>query len=183
MTTERRDMGKDRQFMLEFYEQYRGFLLHTAWQYTQSKQECDDLVQDAVVRLLRNADTLRGLTHNQKCAYIHLTVRSIYSDRVKSPRELELTVSDEDMERLGSAREPHDDWVDVKWDIEILRGRLSRRDWRLLELKYIVGLSDGEIAAQIGCTAASVRTLLLRVRSRAKMLLEQDAGKGEGGTV
>lgn len=167
--------------MLEFYEQYRGFLFHTAWKYSQTEGDCDDLIQDTMVRLLRNADTLRQLTHNQRCAYIHMTVRSVYTDRVKSPRELELPVSDADMERLGgdSARASHEDWVDVKWDIEILKGRLSERDWHLLELKYIAGLSDREIAAEIGCIPDSVRTLLLRVRSRARELLDSGTGKGE----
>lgn len=166
--------------MLAFYEQYRGFLCHTAWKYSQSEGDCDDLIQETMVRLLRNADTLRQLTHNQRCAYIHMTVRSVYTDRVKSPRELELPVSDGDMERLSrdSARSSHEDWVDVKWDIEILKGRLSERDWQLLQMKYIAGLSDGEIAEKIGCIPGSVRTLLLRVRSRARELLSNEKGKG-----
>lgn len=180
MTMHRKNIEENRQFMLEFYEQYRGFLFHTAWKYSQSKGDCDDLIQDTMVRLLRNTATLRQLTHNQRCAYIHMTVRSVYMDRVKSPRELELSVSDADMDRLScdSARSSHDDWVDVKWDIEILKGRLSERDWRLLELKYIAGFSDWEIAAEIGCGPDSVRTLLLRVRSRAKELLGNGTGKG-----
>lgn len=179
MTIHRKDIEANRRFMLEFYEQYRGFLFHTAWKYTHSKNDCDDLIQDAMVRLLRNADTLRELSHNQRCVYIHLTVRSIYADRVKSPQVLEFPVSDEEMDRLGSDRVLQDDWVDVKWDIEILRGRLPEKDWRLLELKYITGLSDAEIASEVGCTPASVRTLLLRVRSRAKELLG-GPGKDKG---
>lgn len=179
VTIHQKDIEANRRFMLEFYEQYRGFLFHTAWKYTQSKSDCDDLIQDAMVRLLRNADTLRELSHNQRCVYIHLTVRSIYADRVKSPRVLEFPVSDQEMERLGSERGLQDDWVDAAWDIEILRGRLPEKDWHLLELKYIAGLSDAEIASEVGCTPASVRTLLLRVRSRAKELLG-GPGKDKG---
>ena len=178
VTIHRKDIEANRRFMLEFYEQYRGFLFHTAWKYTQSKNDCDDLIQDVMVRLMRNADTLRELSHNQRCVYIHLTVRSIYADRIKSSQTLQFPVADTDLERLGSSREPQEDWVDVKWDIEILKSRLPEKDWRLLELKYIAGLSDTEIASEIGCTPASVRTLLLRVRGRARELLGGSTGKG-----
>ena len=178
VTIHRKNIEANRRFMLEFYEQYRGFLFHTVWKYTQSKNDCDDLIQDAMVRLLRNADTLRELSHNQRCAYIHLTVRSIYSDRIKSSQGLEFPVADSDLERLGTSRVLQDDWVDVKWDIEILRDRLPEKNWRLLELKYMAGLSDAEIASEVGCTPASVRTLLLRVRSRARELLDGSTGKG-----
>jgi len=53
----------------------------------------------------------------------------------------------------------------------VLRENLAQRDWQLLELKYITGCTDEEIAAEVGCTPASVRTLVTRARQRARLLL------------
>ena len=74
-----------------------------------------------------------------------------------------------------------DDSLNAKWDAEILKNQLPRRDWQMLELKYIAGYSDQEIAAEMGCSAGSVRTLLSRVRRRAKSLLTGGTQAGKGG--
>ena len=74
-----------------------------------------------------------------------------------------------------------EDGLNAKWDAQILKEQLPRRDWQMLELKYIAGYSDQEIAAEMGCNAGSVRTLLSRVRRRAKSLLTGGTQAGKGG--
>lgn len=91
-------------------------------------------------------------------------------------KEQEIPTDDETLSRLRSGQ-TGEDWTSVKWDVEILRGRLPEKDWRLLELKYIAGFSDSEIAAEIGCQTASIRMLLLRARQRARAILSNDERK------
>ena len=55
----------NQQFMLDFYDTYNGFLYHCAWKYTDSRPDCEDIIQDTMVRLLRNQETLRRLTEKQ----------------------------------------------------------------------------------------------------------------------
>lgn len=174
--TRLKQIDRSQQFMLEFYDKYSAFLFHCAWKYTSSHSDCEDIVQDALIRLLRNLDTLRSLTENQTFTYLSLTVRSVYADKAKAMKEQEIPTDDETLSRLRSGQ-AGEDWTNVKWDVEILRGRLPEKDWRLLELKYIAGFSDSEIAAELGYQTSSVRQLLLRARQRARAILSNDERK------
>lgn len=159
----------DQQFMIQFYETNKAFLFHAARKFTNTQSDCEDIVQDAMVRLMRNIPTLRRLSDNQIATYLFLTVRSVYADRRKSAQERIILVSDH-------TQELHDDSAqfayDAKWDAQILKKALSPKDWNLLESKYILGYSDEEIAQELGCAPDSVRTLVRRARNRAKAVLE-----------
>lgn len=174
--TRLKEINANQQFMLEFYETYQAFLYHCAWKYTQSRPDCEDIIQDTMVRLLRNMDTLRRLTEKQIFTYLSLTVRSVYADHARLKSNQEVPTEDEVLGRLKTGQS-HEEWAAVQWDVELLRQRLPEKDWRLLELKYITGCSDAEIAAELGCGAGSVRTLMVRARQKARLLLSEPAGK------
>ena len=159
----------DQQFMIGFYEQYKSFLSHTARKFAQSQHDCEDIIQDTLIRLMRNIPTLRRLSKNQTAAYLFLTVRSAYTDRMKSPQE-RISFAAGDISQVPDDSTPFA--YDAKWDAEILRRGLAPRDWTLLEYKYILGYPDEDIAQMLGCAPDSVRTLLRRARSRAKAILD-----------
>ena len=165
----------DQQFMIRFYEQYRAFLFHSARKFTNSQHDCEDIIQDVLIRLMRNLPTLRGLSNNQIAAYLFLTVRSVYADRMKSTQERMILISDDSWDLPDHNAQFA---YDAKWDTEILRKALTPRDWSLLESKYILGYADDEIARELGCAPDSVRTLLRRARTRAKTILEDETGEG-----
>lgn len=166
----------NQQFMLDFYDTYNGFLYHCAWKYTDSRTDCEDIIQDTLVRLLRNQETLRRLTEKQIFTYLSLTVRSVYADHAKSRAAQEIPTEDETLSRLKTGQS-HEEWAAVQWDVEVLRSHLPEKDWRLLELKYITGCSDGEIAREMGCGEGSVRMLVTRARQRARLLLSEPERK------
>lgn len=170
----REDAGKtDQQYMIEFYESYKGYLLHAARKFTDSQSDCEDIVQDVLVRLMRNISTLRQLNKNQTATYLFLTVRSVYADRMKSAQQRAVPFSDASLEILNTdiANDLQDHMCNAKWDAEILKSTLPAKDWILLEEKYILGYSDNEIARTRNCSPDSIRTLLRRVRFRAKQIL------------
>ena len=183
MNTKLNRSGADDGFLAEFYEQYRGYLYYTARKFTDSPQDCEDIIQDTMVRLLRNEENLRQLRGKQAATYLYLTVRSVFADRQKQPQEREQAAEDYVLELAQVSREDGraEDGLNAKWDAQILKQQLPRRDWQMLELKYIAGYSDQEIAAEMGCNAGSVRTLLSRVRRRAKSLLTGGTQAGKGG--
>jgi RNA polymerase sigma factor (sigma-70 family) len=136
-----------------------------------------------MVRLLRNEENLRQLRGKQAATYLYLTVRSVFADRQKQPQEREQAAEDRVLELAQIRQEQSctEDGLNAKWDAQILKEQLPRRDWQMLELKYIAGYSDQEIAAEMGYNAGSVRTLLSRVRRRAKSLLTGGTQAGKGG--
>lgn len=174
--TRLKQIDSDQQFMLELYENYSAYLFHCAWKYTSSQSDCEDIIQDALVRLLRNVGALRRLTEKQTFTYLSLTVRSVCADRAKSKAAQEIPMDGEAISRLRPGQS-HEEWSSVQWNVEVLRKHLSEHDWRLLELKYITGCSDAEIAAEVGCAAASVRSMVIRARQRARLLLSDDTRK------
>lgn len=181
MSTKLNHPGADDGFLAEFYEQYRRYLYYTVRKFTDSPQDQEDIVQDTMLRLLRNEENLRQLRGNQAATYLYLTVRSVFADRQSRVREQ--AAEDYVLELAQASREEGrtEDGLNAKWDAEILKQQLPRRDWQMLELKYITGYSDQEIAAEMGCSAGSVRTLLSRVRRRAKSLLTGGTQAGKGG--
>ena len=181
MNTKLDRVGAEDGFLAAFYEQYRGYLYYTVRKFTDSPQDQEDIIQDTMLRLLRNEENLRQLRGNQAATYLYLTVRSVFADRQHRVREQ--AAEDHVLELAQVSREDGrtEDGLNAKWDAQILKQQLPQRDWQMLELKYIAGDSDQEIAAEMGCNAGSVRTLLSRVRRRAKSLLTGGTQAGKGG--
>lgn len=181
MNTKLDRVGAEDGFLAAFYEQYRGYLYYTARKFTDSPQDQEDIIQDTMVRLLRNEENLRQLQGNQAATYLYLTVRSVFADRQSRVREQAAEDHVLELAQVSREADQSEDGLNAKWDAQILKQQLPRRDWQMLELKYIAGYSDQEIAAEMGCNAGSVRTLLSRVRRRAKSLLTGGTQAGKGG--
>lgn len=156
----------DREYMLWLYEQYVSYLFFVAGKFADSQPNREDLVYDALLRLMKNIPVLRKLEPNALATYLYLTVRSVWLDR----NNREQPLSEDILERLAS-RDPDDEYW-AKWDAAILKKKLPERDWFLLHTKYIIGCTDAEISGILGCTQNSVRTMLTRARRRAKIVLE-----------
>ena len=158
----------NRSFMREFYEQYKDFLFYIAGNYADTPGNREDLVQDALVRLMRNADTLRGLTHGQIAKYIQLTVKAVWIDQEKSPQREELLLLDEAM--VESMVTPEE--TAARASVQALRKEMSCRDWMVLEGKYILGYSYEELSKLLAVEPHTLRAVVSRARKRAKKLLE-----------
>lgn len=172
MDKQRARLDLNEQFMVDFYKQNKTYMFHIARKFSESHAECEDAIQDAMVRLLRNADSLRQLSSNQVDMYLFLTIRSVFADRQRKTQERMFPTPDATLEVLQAEQDPgHEDNINAMWDTAILKEQLSAKEWRLLELKYIAGYSDQEIAKEIHCVPDSVRTLLRRARNRAKAIL------------
>ena len=78
LSTKLNRSGADDGFLAAFYEQYRGYLYYTVRKFTDSPQDQEDIIQDTMLRLLRNEENLRQLRGNQAATYLYLTVRSVF---------------------------------------------------------------------------------------------------------
>ena len=155
----------DREYMLRLYERYISYLFFAAGKFTDSQPDREDLVHDALIRLMKNVSTLRELEPNALAGYLYLTVKSVWLDR----NQRELPQSEDVLDSLAG----HDIEEDnlAKWDTAALKERLPRKEWFLLQTKYIVGCTDAEIGGILDCSAASVRMMLTRARRHARAIL------------
>lgn len=167
---------EDKEFFQRFYEDHIGLIAYFARRYSLGESDCDDLIQDVVLRLLRRIPSLRNIQGNPgKIAYyIRSTVQSAFIDHfwedknrinLSCPNEILDTIIEE---RLAAQRMPFDNSY---WDVQLLKQKLPERDWLLLEGKHIIGYTDEELAKLYGCSKDSIRMALSRARKRARYIL------------
>ena len=170
----------DKAFFLGFYEEYKNFMYYIAQKYAPAQPDCDDLVQEAVLRLMGNCSALKMLDRCKAVKYIVLTIRSAYLDQERRRQKDNLLLLEDNMleflmlEQLVAADAEHKH--NTMLAVDQLKETLPARDWMVLEGKYIQELSQEELAAQIGVAPDSVRMILHRAKQKARQILQQHAG-------
>ena len=172
---------EDKLFFQEFYEEHKNFLFYIANQYTTSSADCEDVVQDAIVRLMGNISSIRQLNNNKAAKYIALTVRSTYLDLLKRRhKDREISLEESVIEALLEKESAISDTsADLRMELIHLKESLSPKEWLLLEGKYILGYDQEELSRLIGISPDSVRMTLSRVRAKARSILLSDSGREE----
>ena len=175
---------QDRIFFFRFYEKYKHYIYFTARKLASTPTDCDDLVQETVIRILRNVATLKQLDNAKLAKYISVTVKTAYLDiRKSSEKDHLLFLDDAQLEKLLVDQMPYappEDQIFMNWAVAQLRESLSHRDWLVLEAKYYLDFTQEEIGELIGVSPDSVRMVLYRARKKARSILERNAVGGEG---
>lgn len=169
----------DQAYFHRFFEENKKFMFSIAMRYAKNKADCEDLVQNALLRLMRNISTLREINRCKTATYIVLTIRTAYLDSEKQKRKDNLIFMDDEalealmVEKLIS--QDRENTISAKQAVDKLKTVLSPREWCILEGKYILGLSQQELGDLIGVAPDSVRMVLHRARTKAKAILNEDA--------
>lgn len=167
---------EDKAFFQTFYEEHKNFLFYIARQYTQDLSDCEDIVQDSILRLMANVTSLKDLSSGAAAKYIALTVRTAYLDWAKrKSRQQEIPTDHQILEQLLE-QDPLPDNITAAGELQALKESLSSRDWLVLEGKYILGYSQEELGELIGVTPDSIRMILHRARIKARDILLHDKG-------
>ena len=117
----------------------------------------DDLVSDVLDRAFERWDSIGSLAHPH--AYVR---RMIVNDFVSWRRRLKRTVPAADLTEHGGTV-PDGATEHAERDAMIARlDRLPRRQRAAVVLRYYAGLSDAEIAAELGCQQSTVRSQIAR---------------------
>ena len=171
----------DRSFMEAFYTQYRVLLYSIALRYTEQKETAEDLVQDALIQLMRHVDTLQTLSENARVMYGVCTLKSVACNWLRrNKRIVPWNTSMEESEPEEGALDPTpEELFLLKERRQELLARfytMREADQQLLVGKYILHKSDAELAQMFGCKAASIRVKLARARHRARKELRGGGG-------
>lgn len=166
----------DIEFFQGFYEQYKRLLYHEARAYTSGEAQRDDLIQDALLRLMKNIPVLRGLTHRKAAYYVVITVRTTYIDTLRQQSGAVLPLEDEEVAKmvysraLAQRQEPD---LSAKLAVRQLRESLPEREWFVLVGKFILGYTHEELSTLMGLEPANVRMILSRAKAKARKLLQE----------
>ena len=161
----------DQQYMEGLYHQFKRLMFATAGKYAADPADREDLVQSALVRLVKKLPTLRTMERCAQASYIVFTVRSVAIDALrKGGRQLQGTSLEEEALQVPDEAPTMDEYLLARERVDRLRTiwpKLGEEDRLLLEGKYLRDCSDRELAQLLGCRADSIRMKLTRARRRA----------------
>lgn len=164
----------DQTFICRLYEEYEQLMFWTAAKYLNNIEDRKDAVQDAIIALIRNLETIKRLKDSYLRTYIVYTVESRSINLVKR-KNIELRLFDDlDSVPVGTSVDMIEDsllQMTMRHTISDIWTKLSTQDKILLESKYILGYNDNGIGEMLGCKASSVRMYLTRARRKAMELI------------
>lgn len=165
----------DKALILQIYQKYKRLMFGTAKKYAESPQDCEDIVQESILRLIERVDCFRRLDRGRLPAYIASTVRNTAINHLKHQAVIQRHSAPPEEQPPGDAPAFSDlaRLLHQREQLSLIWASLSEEDRFLLEGKYMIGLTDLELAGQLGCAAGSVRMKLTRARRGAIRLLTQ----------
>lgn len=156
------------------YDTYRPLMFYHAYHFSSDKSTAEDIVHDALEKLLAKYETLCKMDCNRLASYIVLTIRSVGISRWRNDKSRlrvmeSLQVEDSELPSAEDAlmHSINADAIRLAWEA------LSDEDQTLLGQKYILGMSNSELARVFQCTESTVRSKLHRAKKRLKQALKR----------
>ena len=173
----------DQEFILCIYEQFKRIMFSTAKKYVADITVVEDLVQDAIVKLLSKISTLRRLSQGSLSAYIVITVRNISINYLKHQNIVDHHCADSEFNYDDTEYQPYTPSPEEillinekKNEFRKVFDLLPDKDQDVLRGKYILGLTDMELAELYGCKVNSIRMVLTRARRNALAVMTEEFG-------
>ena len=138
---------------------------------TGSRTLAEDLVQEAFLRALINAELLEMLDQSRRRAWMYRTVKNLYIDR-KRREAFETMVEQMPEEGIEDAEYAQVD------DAQLL-AVLTPEERMLFTLRYLEGYNSAELGKIFGLPSGTVRSRLSDARSRLRQLLEETGSQGK----
>jgi len=163
-----------------FVHAYSSALFKTAFLLTGSAGEAEELLQDTLARLYSKWEKVAAADNPP--AYVRRALANAFVNQHRRPRTRDVSLSQ--LRETADDRDPYRAIADrdLLWQ---LLGALSARQRTAVVLRYFHDLSDAEIAAVLGCRAATARSLISRgmaVMRTGSARMEQAIALGREGT-
>lgn len=174
------DNEDSRQFFTDLYLLYRPLMIREGLKYIDDLSVVEDLIHDAFIKFIEKEELLRSFSCCTLRTYIVYTIRNtsisfLRKKAVESRRlvniddqqETECTSDDALLpEKVIIMDEKKKEFIRV-WDT------LPEDTRELLAGKYILRMSDAELAEEFCCSPDSIRMKLTRARRRALEMMKK----------
>lgn len=177
------DESNTQKVIEELYLKYKRLMFATAKKFTTNIEDQEDIVQTALERLVKiflgNGPSKGYIS----AGYIVYMIRNISIDFLrKQAKEAEhyTTVEDEQLAELAKTNGTLEDLLlpsDQADRLLAIWPQLSPEDRIILEGRYILDLTDRELANILKCKSSSIRMKLTRARRKAIKLLSEEESK------
>lgn len=162
----------EREFIHALYLEYYPALRSYAAVMGFRGDGAEDLLQDTFLAAIRRISVLRACENPR--AYLIQILRNMIGYRLRSLKyAAELA---DKLQKAGS-----EEYRDELGPEVLYRGLIGDEDLRLLLRFYVDGLSQKELAEELGVDLGACKMRLKRARERLRAALKQEAGTEKGG--
>ncbi|MGF7144486.1 RNA polymerase sigma-70 factor (ECF subfamily) [Anaerotaenia torta] len=177
----------DRTFILRLYKNYYNMARKNIYKITHSNNDIEDLIDEVFIKLIEKTSLLRTFDEGRITAYIFYTIKSVAINYIKHKQvENKYVCYSEAMdtkEDLSYSDAEMNEKLVQQEELKALCNAISQLPQNqkdLLYYKYMLAMSDREIAGIFGISSDSVRQYLTRARRNAKKLMEKEQGTDAG---
>ena len=166
------------EFITQIYKKYDRLMLFTAKKYLMDIQECEDAVQESLLKLMSRIELLRTLEEPVLTSYVVTTVRNTAINILRRQKR--------DAQNITSFTESvEESIIELDSIIDIIMDREAKRSLReaidelepnerlLLEGKYFLGYDDRQLSELLSCAPGSIRMKLTRVRRKVLYSMQE----------
>jgi len=174
----------DKTFMLNLYKDYYGLVRKTVYNITHNADDIKDLINDTFIKLIEKLYLIRTLDSCKTAAYVVYTSRSVAINFIKHRdvqkkhayygEEVDLA------EKVPCLEDTIEERIINQEEIEEMVNavlRLPEKQKDLLYFKYLLGMTDPEIAEIFGIAPGSVRQYLTRARRETQKLMDKEMSR------
>ena len=165
---------EQRSMVERLYIDQKQTMYHTAFAILKNKQDAEDAVHEAFLRIITNIDKLSDIGSEKIKSFVIIVVKNIaidiYRKRQKNvivdvPEDDDADISEVERKVLESS----------EYDIlNKVVGMLPETQRNVLILKYYHDMTTVDISAMLGVTASAVRTRICRAERKLAKLLEEE---------
>lgn len=166
------DSEQDRAFITDLYLSYNAQLHTYATCLCDSKADAEDAVQDVFLALIPKVSKLQTMQKDRLKGYLFASVKhAVYmihrtKEQITQAESSSLLFADNDQEEQPMVGYRYE-------DLKAALPSLNEKDRALLQMKYFLGQTDGEIADQLKVQPESVKMLVWRARQRLISILKE----------
>ena len=165
---------EQRSMVERLYIDQKQTMYHTAFAILKNKQDAEDAVHEAFLRIITNIDKLSDIGSEKIKSFVIIVVKNIaidiYRKRQKNvivdvPEDDDANISEVERKVLESS----------EYDIlNKVVGMLPETQRNVLILKYYHDMTTADISAMLCVTASAVRTRICRAERKLAKLLEEE---------
>lgn len=173
----------DKTYILSLFKEYYGYVRKLVYTITQEQESVSNLVDDIFIRLAQNATVMRTFDRWKTISYIVYMSRCIsisyLMHQTKEDNPTNDSVQPAVVQELFEVEDDKKDQLIQQGDIDDISNAISilpQNQKDLAYFKYVLEMSDDEIADIYGIDKRSACHYLTCVRLNAKKLTEKKAG-------
>lgn len=167
-------------FLEEIYAKHARLMLYAAYQVVHDYSLAQDMLQESMLPLIEKIDELQKMDGCSLRGYLVSTIKNIsisYWRKQEGRKKYQGELEPEQMEAIADPGPSPEELLlkkEAAQQLAELWPLLAQEDQFLLEAKYVLRHSDGQIAKALGIGPDSVRMRLTRARRRALQRMQKE---------